>query len=130
MTARGATWACVRVGHRLGLDAPWLNSSVDALLGAKDRDDVEDLDPRLERLVGYSPLSRLVELEFLVIGITGKLGIWRSLQDVLEEPLTSADLASMIERADRQRTEVDEYRLRAANGAFRAGSTATVSSNP
>jgi hypothetical protein len=81
------------------------------------------------RLVGYSPLSRVVGLELLAIGISGKLGMWRALQDVLEEPLTSADLASLIERADRQRTEVDEYRLRAANGAFRTGSSATVSSN-
>jgi hypothetical protein len=82
------------------------------------------------QLVGYSPLSRVLELEFLAIGITGKLGMWRALQHVLEAPLTSADLASLIERADRQRTDVEEYRLRAAAEAFRAGSGATVSSNP
>lgn len=86
------------------------------------------------RLVGYSPLSRLVELEFLSIGITGKLGMWRVLQRVLDEPLTSADLASLIERAERQRTEVDEYRVRAAVEAFRAvpnsaGTSASASSN-
>jgi hypothetical protein len=72
------------------------------------------------RLVGYSPLSRVVELEFLSIGITGKLGMWRVLQRVLDKPLTSADLVSLIERAERQRTEVDEYRIRAAAEAFRA----------
>src|SRR4051812_2297530 len=32
------------------------------------------------RLVGYSPLSRLVELEALMIGVTGKLGLWDALQ--------------------------------------------------
>ncbi|MGH2989846.1 MAG: hypothetical protein ACRDMA_08260 [Solirubrobacterales bacterium] len=73
------------------------------------------------RLVGYAPLSRLVELEFLAIGITGKLGMWRALQHVLDEPPASADLASLIERADRQRTEVDEYRLRAADEALPSG---------
>jgi hypothetical protein len=72
------------------------------------------------RLVGYSPLSRVVELEFLLIGITGKLGMWHVLQRVLDEPLTSADLASLIERAERQRTQVDDYRIRAAMEAFRA----------
>jgi hypothetical protein len=82
------------------------------------------------QLVGYSPLSRVVELEFLAIGITGKLGMWRAFQHVLEVPLTSADLASLIERADRQRTDVEEYRLRAAAEAFGAASGATVSSSP
>jgi hypothetical protein len=32
------------------------------------------------RLVGYSPLSRVLELEGLTIGITGKVGLWRSLE--------------------------------------------------
>ena len=29
------------------------------------------------QLLGYSPLSRLVELEALTLGVTGKLGLWR-----------------------------------------------------
>jgi hypothetical protein len=84
------------------------------------------------RIVGYSALSRVVELEFLSIGITGKLGMWRVLLRVLDEPLTSADLAALIERAERQRTEVDEYRVRAAVEAFRAepnSASASASSN-
>lgn len=32
------------------------------------------------RLRGYSPLSRLLELEMLHIGITGKLELWQALQ--------------------------------------------------
>jgi hypothetical protein len=82
------------------------------------------------QLVGYSPLSRVVELELLAIGVSGKRGMWRALQHVLEAPLTSADLAFLIERADRQRTELEEYRLRAAAEAFPAGTRPTVSSNP
>jgi hypothetical protein len=70
------------------------------------------------RLLGYAPLSRVVELEVLAIGVTGKLGMWRTLQRVLAEPPQSADLAQLIERAERQRTEIDELRLRAADEAF------------
>lgn len=73
------------------------------------------------RLIGYSPLSRLVELEFLEIGITGKLGMWRALQQALDEGSISVDLPALITRADRQRSEVDAHRLRAATCAFGAG---------
>jgi hypothetical protein len=34
------------------------------------------------RLIGYSPLSRVLELEGLIMGITGKLEMWRSLQAI------------------------------------------------
>jgi hypothetical protein len=35
------------------------------------------------QLTGYSPLSRLVELELLYIGITGKLRLWKALEHSL-----------------------------------------------
>lgn len=38
------------------------------------------------RLFGYSPLSRVLELEGLTMGITGKLELWRSLQAVQTDP--------------------------------------------
>ena len=72
------------------------------------------------QLTGYSPLSRLVELELLELGITGKLALWGVLQSVLDEPPASGDLDVLIERAHRQRLEVDQYRLRAAEDALRA----------
>ena len=55
------------------------------------------------QLTGYSPLSRLVELEGLKLGITGKLGLWRSLLGLVpEEPrLDRAQLARLEERARR-----------------------------
>jgi hypothetical protein len=34
------------------------------------------------RLIGYSPLSPVLELDGLIMGITGKLEIWRSLQAI------------------------------------------------
>ena len=35
------------------------------------------------QLLGYSPLSRLVELEGLMLGITGKMAMWIALSSVL-----------------------------------------------
>ena len=37
------------------------------------------------QLIGYSPLSRLVELEGSRLGITGKLSLWEALAEVADE---------------------------------------------
>lgn len=71
------------------------------------------------RLTGYSPLSRLVELEFLALGITGKLAMWRVVADAVDGPRLGADLERLIERAEHQRSEVERWRLRAAAQASR-----------
>jgi hypothetical protein len=72
------------------------------------------------RLLGYSPLSRLVELEALALGVRGKLGLWRALE--LLQPQRSAlhgfELAQLIGRAERQLDELESYRLQAAAEAF------------
>ncbi len=65
------------------------------------------------RLRGYSPLSRVVELESLVLGITGKLRLWRLLDDLVGED-ASADFPGLIARAEAQRARVEELQLRAA----------------
>jgi hypothetical protein len=72
------------------------------------------------QLTGYSPLSRVVELEGLVSGITGKLALWRALLDVApHEPRLDADhLQRLVERGERQRATVEELRTRAARQAF------------
>lgn len=66
------------------------------------------------RLRGYSPLSRLLELEMLHLGITGKLELWRALQHTLDAKLARFDLAALIERAESQRQTVERLRLDAA----------------
>jgi hypothetical protein len=73
------------------------------------------------QLTGYSPLSRLVELEGLALGITGKLGLWRSLLGLVpEEPrLDRAQLARLEERARHQRDQVEDHRLRASHETLR-----------
>jgi len=72
------------------------------------------------QLRGYSPLSRLVELEGLTLGVAGKLSLWRALMDEAErEPrLDAARLERLAASAERQRDELEEHRRRAAREAF------------
>jgi hypothetical protein len=67
------------------------------------------------QLLGYSPLSRLVELEGLMMGITGKLALWHVLRPVLtEDPrLEGFDFERLIGRAQEQRRTVERLRRRA-----------------
>src|SRR3954470_21287699 len=49
--------------------------------------------------VSYSPLSRLVELEGLALGVTGKLALWLALQEVDDRRLAHFDLPGLEQRA-------------------------------
>ena len=69
------------------------------------------------RMVGYSPLSRVIELEALTIGITGKLELWQSLK-ATGESVDGVDPDALIERAEDQRGRVREMRLHASREAF------------
>ncbi len=71
------------------------------------------------QLRGYSPLSRLVELEGLYIGISGKARLWKALDSNLGDGLPGLDFAALGERADRQRTEVEGLQEQAARLALR-----------
>jgi hypothetical protein len=66
---------------------------------------------------GYSPLSRVLELESLAVGIAGKEALWRALQRVAA--VDTVDLEGLIERARRQRADVEAHRLAAVDEAFR-----------
>jgi hypothetical protein len=72
------------------------------------------------RLLSYSPLSRVVELEALALGVTGKLALWRTLEllEPREAGLRRFDLGALIDRAQRQRDGLEAHRLRAAAEAF------------
>jgi hypothetical protein len=67
------------------------------------------------RLLGYSPLSRLVELEALEIGVYGKLALWRSLEQLDRDRLGTmgASLPQLVDRAQRQLDELELHRRRA-----------------
>jgi hypothetical protein len=69
-------------------------------------------------LLSYSPLSRLVELEGLALGVTGKLGLWRALREVGDPRLAEFDLAALAERAEAQRDGLELQRLEAARLAL------------
>lgn len=72
------------------------------------------------RLTGYSPLSRMVELEGLIGGINGKLSLWRSLLQIApQEPRLDADrLDRLVERGQDQLARVEKLRDRAAREAL------------
>jgi hypothetical protein len=74
------------------------------------------------QLRGYSPLSRLVELEGLALGVTGKLAGWKALRLLADgEPaLDAAALERLIKRAETQQRELEEHRLQATREAFGA----------
>lgn len=67
------------------------------------------------RLCGYSPLSRVLELEGLLIGITGKMALWETLAGLEAAERLEIDFAQMSARAAEQRSAVDDlHRLAAA----------------
>ncbi len=72
------------------------------------------------QLTGYSPLSRLVELEGLNLGIEGKSRLWAALGELSDARLSSFDFEALVQRAERQRSEVEPFRLEAAREAFGA----------
>jgi hypothetical protein len=74
------------------------------------------------QLRGYSPLSPLVELEGLLIGIQGKLAMWQVLAEVAEQ--VGVDRARMEElsaRAERQQADIERHRLEVGRRALTAG---------
>lgn len=72
------------------------------------------------QLTGYSPLSRLIELEGLRLGVEGKLGLWKTLLDVSNQDprLAVCDFDELIRRALAQIEGLEKHRLEAANEAL------------
>ncbi len=72
------------------------------------------------QLTGYSPLSRLEELEVLSLGVEGKLAMWQTLGRAAQHGIPEAELEPLIKRARAQRRRLERQRLEAAAEAFRA----------
>jgi hypothetical protein len=68
------------------------------------------------RLIGYSPLSRLVELEGLLLGVRGKLAMWEALQaaGVRAPAAAGVDLDALVRRAKQQVKALEERRRQVA----------------
>ncbi|HEY5708684.1 MAG TPA: hypothetical protein VID51_08340 [Solirubrobacterales bacterium] len=73
------------------------------------------------QLRGYSPLSRVVELEGLCLGISGKIELWRALEQALGAEWSGFDFRQLGERAERQRATVEELHGAAVIPTFSAG---------
>jgi hypothetical protein len=73
------------------------------------------------QLLGYSDLSRLVELEALCAGVEAKICLWRSLERVsgAGNLIPGVDVRRMIERGEAQRLVLESHRLEAAQRALR-----------
>lgn len=69
------------------------------------------------RLFKRSPLSRVIELETLVVGVRGKESLWTALLTAGHRP-PGIDLDALAESARTQAREVDELRLVAVADAF------------
>lgn len=72
------------------------------------------------QLRGYSPLSRVVELEGLALGVYGKRGLWITLGELAREhPVVVADeLLGLRQRAESQLEGLDTHRIQAIADAF------------
>ena len=69
-------------------------------------------------LFSYSPLSRVVELEGLALGIEGKRRLWVLLLEMVPDRVGPERLRDLIARAERQRDGVERFRLEAAREAM------------
>lgn len=87
--------------------------------GAKVGEKLARLKPN-EQLSGYSPLSRVLELEGLRSGVQGKLGLWDSLAQVapFDDRLDEREMADLQRRAERQLQRLREHHAMAAREAF------------
>lgn len=72
------------------------------------------------RLTGYSPLSRMVELEGLIGGINGKLSLWQALLEIApQQPRLDAErLTRLLEGGRDQLQRIEKLRDRAAREAL------------
>jgi hypothetical protein len=72
------------------------------------------------RLLRYSPLSRVVELEGLCLGCEGRLGLWRTLRRLArtEARLKAFDFDAHLARVEAQHSALERLRLQAVDTAF------------
>jgi hypothetical protein len=77
--------------------------------------------------LSYSPLSRVVELEALRLGVNGKLALWQALRHVAhaDERLDPEELDTLAARAEAQIEQIEAHRLSAVEETL-AGAEAGV----
>jgi len=72
------------------------------------------------QITGYSPLSRLVELEGLLAGVQGKRALWMALREAAarDARLEEAALERLVRRADEQIEDLRKHHANAAREAL------------
>lgn len=72
------------------------------------------------KIKGYSDLSRLVELETLTMGVTGKLSLWRSIQAIEHEipAFKERGFEQLIKRSEDTIETLKKFSKEAAERAF------------
>ncbi len=73
-----------------------------------------------EKVTGDADLSRVLELETLIMGVTGKLQLWHSLQEstASDSRLAGVGLDTLVRRAHDQLAGLDDHHREAARSAF------------
>ena len=71
----------------------------------------------------YSPLSRFIELDAIVVGVVGKKILWENLRDLAElgTRLPGVDFDELIARAEAQINAVERFRLEAGRASLGTG---------
>jgi len=77
------------------------------------------------RIRGYSPLSRVLELEFLSGMVGGKLQLWNALEQSFGDSLDGFDFHDLAARADSQGQRLEDLHLAAAQRTFPAATSST-----
>lgn len=72
------------------------------------------------RLLRQSPLSPVVELEAIQIGVTAKGSLWRLLAELDDPRLAGTDFDGLLERAEDQRDRLERHRLAAGRAVLAA----------
>ncbi|CAM5304262.1 hypothetical protein SAVIM338S_00493 [Streptomyces avidinii] len=81
------------------------------------------------RILSRSPLSDVVELETMLLGVTGKAACWRALRELADtEPrLDASDIDRLLARSDAQARTLEDQRRRRAAEVFAADLAGTAS---
>jgi hypothetical protein len=69
-------------------------------------------------LRGYSPLSRVVELEALIAGVDGKRSLWNVLLELEDRRLAEFDFEALAARASEQHAELSDLKQLAGRVTF------------
>ncbi|MDI2128297.1 hypothetical protein [Yinghuangia seranimata] len=75
------------------------------------------------RLLGRSPLSAVIELETMRMGVEGKASMWRGLRALADDDhrLSAEELGELVERAEAQSKRLEEIRVGIMGATFGPG---------